>query len=143
MRAGWMASGACISGSTALPGDATRRDPGGCATTSTARAESSHGYDADGRRRDDDDGLDAYVRPELDRRRGVVPCHVDAHDGSDDAAVTGPDVVALPAFGGQGRGVAAGVADRARRGGLPAGLGAARRGNLSARCRGHGAHDAL
>src|SRR6185437_6428203 len=126
MRAGWMASGACISGSTALPGDATRKDPGGCATTSTVRAESSHGCDADGRR-DDVDGLDADVRPELDRRRGIVPCHVDGHDGSDDAAVTGPDVAALPAIGGQGAGVAAGVADRTRRGGLPAGLGAARR----------------
>src|SRR3546814_19908319 len=39
MRAGWTASGACTSGSTAPPGDATRRASGGAATTSTRRAE--------------------------------------------------------------------------------------------------------
>src|SRR4030095_10696153 len=38
MRADWTASGACTSGSTARPGDATRRGSGGAATTST-RAE--------------------------------------------------------------------------------------------------------
>src|SRR5947207_775085 len=41
MRADWTASGACISGSTAPPRDATRRAPGGAATTSTTRAERS------------------------------------------------------------------------------------------------------
>src|SRR5512139_443415 len=40
MRAGWTASGACTSGSTVRPGDATRRASGGAATTSTGtRAE--------------------------------------------------------------------------------------------------------
>src|SRR5437773_6701791 len=34
-----MASGACISGSIARPGDATRRGCGGAATTSTTKAE--------------------------------------------------------------------------------------------------------
>src|SRR5437867_13451138 len=39
MRADWTASGACTSGSTAPPRGATRRAPGGAATTSTTRAE--------------------------------------------------------------------------------------------------------
>src|SRR6059036_2476782 len=39
MRADWTASGACTSGSTAHPRGATRRAPGGAATTSTTRAE--------------------------------------------------------------------------------------------------------
>ena len=41
MRADWTASGACTSGSTAHPRDATRRASGGAATTSTASAERS------------------------------------------------------------------------------------------------------
>src|SRR3989440_997255 len=43
MRADWTASGACSSGSTAPPRGATRRAPGGAATTSTTRAERSRG----------------------------------------------------------------------------------------------------
>src|SRR2546428_684797 len=39
MRAGWTASGACTSGSTAHPRGATRRASGCAATTSTTRAE--------------------------------------------------------------------------------------------------------
>src|SRR5437899_1751037 len=39
MRAGWTVSGACTSGSTAHPGDATRRASGGAATTSTTTSE--------------------------------------------------------------------------------------------------------
>src|SRR5881296_2724161 len=39
MRAAWTASGACTSGSTALPRGATRRASGGAATTSTRNAE--------------------------------------------------------------------------------------------------------
>src|SRR5262245_27773083 len=38
MRAAWTASGACTSGSTARPGDATRRTPGFAATTNTTSA---------------------------------------------------------------------------------------------------------
>ena len=38
-RAGWTACGACTSGSTAHPWDATRRDSGGAAMTSTTSAE--------------------------------------------------------------------------------------------------------
>src|SRR5262245_12225369 len=37
--AAWTASGACTSGSTAPPGDATTRASGGAATTSTTGAE--------------------------------------------------------------------------------------------------------
>src|SRR5712691_312682 len=43
MRADWTASGACTSGSTALPRDATRRASGGAAPTSTRSAERRRG----------------------------------------------------------------------------------------------------
>src|SRR5258708_15458061 len=43
MRADWTASGACTSGSTALPRGATRRASGGAVTTSTPSAEPSRG----------------------------------------------------------------------------------------------------
>src|SRR5713101_143849 len=43
MRADWTASGACTNGSTAPPRGATRRAPGGAATTSTTSAEPSRG----------------------------------------------------------------------------------------------------
>src|ERR1700724_372723 len=43
MRADWMACGARTSGSIALPLGATRRASGGVDTTSTPRAEPSHG----------------------------------------------------------------------------------------------------
>src|SRR5438132_5334139 len=79
MRADWTASGGCTSGSTAPPRDATRRASGGAATTSTTRDE----HDAD-------------VRTDMARRGGVVPGHVGRDDGRDDAAVPGPDALALP-----------------------------------------------
>src|SRR5229473_2040723 len=79
MRADWTASGACTSGSTAPPWGATRQASGGAATTSTTRDE----HDAD-------------VRTDMARRRGVVPGHVGRDDGRDDAAVAGPDALALP-----------------------------------------------
>src|SRR5437773_12355239 len=94
MRADWTASGACTSGSTAPPRGATRRASGGGATTSTTRAE-----------------RDVDVRTAMARRGGVVPGHVGRDDAGDDAAVSGPDAVALP----PGR---PGSADRARRRGL-------------------------
>src|SRR5258707_11174172 len=43
MRADWMASGVCTSGSTAPPWGATRQASGGCATTSTASGERGRG----------------------------------------------------------------------------------------------------
>src|SRR4029077_4252320 len=44
MRADWTACGACTSGSTALPGGATKPMSGGSATTSTPSAEQRRGY---------------------------------------------------------------------------------------------------
>src|SRR5947209_558391 len=106
MRADWTASGACTSGSTAPPRGVTRRASGGAATTSTTSAERSRapasllrrlgaalrrqrggddrlvrahvgdGRDADARRLDDVDGVDADARTDVARRRGVVPWHV-------------------------------------------------------------------
>src|SRR5262249_55573278 len=43
MRADWTASGACTNGSTAPPKGATRRAPGGSATTSTTWVVRRHG----------------------------------------------------------------------------------------------------
>src|SRR5260370_348290 len=132
MRADWTASGACTSGSTARPWDATKRASGGAATTSTTRAERSRhdfrasfpasllrrlgaalrrqrggddrlvrvhvgdGRDADARRLDDVDGVDADARTDVARRRGVVPRHMGRDDGSDDAAILDANAVALP-----------------------------------------------
>src|SRR2546427_3774736 len=79
MRADWTASGACTSGSTAPPRGATRRASGGAATTSTTPQE-----------RNADAGTHRAGRG------GVVPGHVGRDDGRDDAAVPGPDALALP-----------------------------------------------
>src|SRR6266508_1708752 len=54
------------------------------------------GPDADARRLDNVDGVDADARTDVGRRRGVVPRHVGRDDGGDDAAVFGPNAVALP-----------------------------------------------
>src|SRR5438876_12060560 len=89
-----MASGACTSGSTAHPRGATRRECGGAATTSTKKAERNRdGRDADGRRRDDVDGVDADAWSDMARHRGVFPCHVGRDDGGDDVAVSAADAV--------------------------------------------------
>src|SRR6478752_4190715 len=115
MRADWTASGACTSGWTAHPRGVTRRASGGAATTSTTSAEGAGGgRDADAGRLDDVDVLDADVRADVARRRGVVPRHVGRDDGGDDAAVFGPDAVALPRGGWQDRRDAPGSADCAR-----------------------------
>ena len=54
------------------------------------------GRDADARRLDDVDGVDADARTDVARRRGVVPRHVGRDDGGDDAAVPGAHAAALP-----------------------------------------------
>src|SRR5438067_1549953 len=54
------------------------------------------GRDADARRLDDVDGVDADARTNVARRGGVVPRHVGRDDGGDDAAVVGPNAVELP-----------------------------------------------
>src|SRR5215468_1867724 len=53
------------------------------------------GRDADARRVDDVDGVDADAWTDLARRRGIVPRHVGRDDGSDDAAILAADAVAL------------------------------------------------
>src|SRR5215472_8033397 len=167
MRADWTASGACTSGSTARPGDATRRACGGIATTSTTSAERRRGdsgataeweitlrgfratvspgllrclgpalrclrsgddrlvqvhvgdgRDADARRLDDVDGVDADARADVARRRSVVPRHVGRNDGRNDAAVVGPYAVALPPGHRQDKRDAPRLAHRARGRGL-------------------------
>src|SRR6266516_1202842 len=116
MRAEWTGCGACTSGSTAHPRGATRRASGGAAATSTTRAEQN-----------------ADVRTDMARRRRVVTWHVGRDDGGDDAAVPGPDAVALPP--GRPR-----SADRACRCGLLRRLDRLRDGRLSARRRAAARH---
>src|SRR5437879_3934819 len=192
MRADWTASGACTSGSTAPPEDATRRASGGAATTSTTRAERSpgcrgvtaepeisrrmafrasfppsvfgrlsaalrcqrgghdrlvrvhvgDGRDAYARRLDDVDGVDADAPTDVARRRGVVPWHVGCDDGGDDAAVLGPNAVALPLGRWQDRRDAPRWADRARGRGLLLRLDRFRNGRFSAGRRAGGDRDA-
>src|SRR5713101_6226161 len=60
------------------------------------RVHVGDGRDADARRLDDVDGVDADARTDVARRRGVVRWHVGRDDGGNDAAVPGPDAVALP-----------------------------------------------
>src|SRR5262245_28608388 len=159
-RAAWTASGACTSGSTAPPGDATRPAWGGAVTTNTTSGElkrgdhrrnrgtgalTTHGVrphvlrrlgaalgcqrgadrrrlcvdvgdgrDGDARRVDDVDGVDADVRTDVARGRGVVPRYVGRDDDGDDAAVAGPHVVALSLGRGRDERDAPRSADRAR-----------------------------
>src|SRR5882672_3660651 len=82
------------------------------------RVHVGDGRHAYARRLDDVDGLDADARTDVARRRGVVPWHVGRDDGGDDAAVLGPDAVALPPGRWQDRRDAPRSADRARGHGL-------------------------
>jgi hypothetical protein len=63
------------------------------------RVHVGDGRDADARRLDDVDGVYADARADVVRRRGVVPRHADRDDGSDDAAILGPDAVYRQAVG--------------------------------------------
>ena len=54
------------------------------------RVHIGDGRDADARRLDDVDGVDADARTDVARRRDVVPWHVGRDDGGDDAAVLVP-----------------------------------------------------
>src|ERR1700730_3462360 len=69
------------------------------------------GRDADARRLDDVDGVDADARTDVARRRGVVPRHVGRDDGGDDAAIPGANAVALSPGRRQDRRDAPGLAD--------------------------------
>ena len=80
--------------------------------------------------------------PDVARRRGVVPRHVGRDDGGDDAAVAGPDAVALPPGRWPDRRDAPRPADRARGRGLLLRLDRVRNGRLSAGRRAGGDRDA-
>src|SRR5438067_8299750 len=71
------------------------------------------GRDADARRLDDVDGVDADARTDVARRRGVVPRHVGRDDAGDDAAIVGASAMALPRGRREDRRDAPGSADRA------------------------------
>src|SRR5437667_3606905 len=90
------------------------------------------GRDADGRRLDDVDGVDADARTDVARRCGVVSWHVGRDDGGDDAAVLGPDAVSLPRGRWQDTRDAPRSADRARVRGLLLRLDRVRNGRFSA-----------
>src|ERR1700694_643059 len=95
------------------------------------RVHVGDGRDADAGRLDDVDGVDADARTDVARRRGVVPLHVGRDDGGDDAAVLGPDAVALPPGRWQTRRDAPQSADRTRGCGLLLRLDRVRNGRLS------------
>src|SRR5882672_4478752 len=82
------------------------------------RVHVGDGRDADARRLDDVDGVDADARADVVRRRSIVPWHVGRDDGGDDAAVPGPDAAALPPERWQAGSDASRSADAARRRGL-------------------------
>ena len=60
------------------------------------RVNVGDGQDVDARRVDDVDGMDADARTDLARRGGLLHGYVGCHDGGDDAAVPGPNAVAIP-----------------------------------------------
>src|SRR5438128_6081153 len=96
------------------------------------RVHVGDGRDADARRLDDVDDVDADARTDVARRRGVVPWHVGGDDGGDDAAVPDPDGLALPPGRWQARRNAPRSADRAGGRGLLPRLDRVRNGRLSA-----------
>ena len=71
-------------------GAALRRQRGG--DDRLVLVDVGNGRDADARRLDDVDGVDADARTDVARRRGVVPWHVGRDDDGDDA---GPDPNAM------------------------------------------------
>src|SRR2546430_12612863 len=94
------------------------------------RVHVGDGRDADARRLDDVDGVDADDPTDVARRRGVIPWHVGRGDGGDDAAVLGPNAVALPPGRRQDR--VPRSTDRARGRGLLLRLDRVRNGRFSA-----------
>ena len=59
------------------------------------RFDVGDGRDADAGGLDDVDDVDADAGPDVARRRGVIPRHVDRDDGGDDAAIARADAAAL------------------------------------------------
>src|SRR6266513_5932235 len=119
-------------------GAALRRQRGG--DDRLVRVHVGDGRDANARRLDDVDGVDADARTDLARRCGVVPWHVGRDDGGDDAAVLGPNAVALPP--GRDTRNAPRSADRPRGRGLLLRLDRVRNGRFSAGRRAGGDRDA-
>src|ERR1700722_11754985 len=81
MRADWMACGACTSGSTVPPGDATKPAPGGGGTTNTK----PRGAEVDSVTVGDDLGsggaLFPYAEGTIAIREGIQPHADDHHQG--------------------------------------------------------------
>src|SRR5712671_1431202 len=121
-------------------GAALRRQRGG--DDRLVRIHVGDGRDADARRLDDVDGVDANARTVVARRRGVVPWHVGRDDGGDDAAVSGPDAVALPPGRWRTRRDAPQSADRTRGFGLLPRVDSGRHRRFSAGRRAGGGRDA-
>src|SRR3989441_7027238 len=96
------------------------------------RVDVGDGRDADARRLDDVDGVDADAWTDVARRGGLVPLHVGRDDGGDDAAVPRPDAVALPSGSWPDRHAAPRSADRARGRRVLLRLDRVRHGRLSA-----------
>src|SRR5204863_9678876 len=65
------------------------------------RVDVGDGNNADARRLEDVDGVDADARTDVAGCCGVVPLHVGCDDGSDDAAVASANAVAIPRGRGQ------------------------------------------
>src|SRR6516164_2171606 len=121
-------------------GAALRRQHGN--NNRRVRVHVGDGRDADARRLDDVDDLDADARTNVARRRGVVPRHVGRDDGSDDAAILGANAVALPQGRRQDRREAPGPADRSGGPGVLLRVDRVRDGRLSAGRRAGGGRDA-
>src|SRR5271166_1096013 len=111
-------------------GGAVRRQRGG--DDRLVRVHVGDGRDADARRLDDVDGVDADARTDVARRRDVVPRHVGRDDGSDDAAILGANAVALPPGRRQDWRDAPGSADRVSGRGVLLRVDRVRNGRLSA-----------
>ena len=96
----------CESRASRRVGAALRSQRGG--DDRLVRVDVGHGRDADARRLDDVDGVDADAGPDMARCRGLVPRHVGRDDGGDDAAGRAPGAAALS----RGRRPTTGTPDR-------------------------------
>jgi hypothetical protein len=107
------------------------------------RINVDHGPNADARRVDDVDGVDADARTDVGRLRRVVSRHVDRDDGGDDAAILGAHAAAVPPGRRRDRRDAPRRADRAGERRVLLRVDRVRNGRLSARRHAGGSHDAV
>jgi len=77
------------------------------------RLHVGNGRDADARRLDDVDGVDADARADFARGGGVFPRHVGRDDGGNDDAMSDPNPMAVPSGRCQQRWETSGMADGA------------------------------